>query len=93
MYRRHFHDLHIEDTEAYKAVKSRIEKAISRSGKFYEFDSSSGAMILRNDVLAAAFADGKPSFEYKERPECAAFIPSKGLRKNKKGAAYGSDSK
>jgi len=93
MYRRKYHDLHIEGTEAYKAVKSRIERAIGRSGSFFELDSASSTMVLRNDVLAAAFADGKPDFEYKERPECAAFIPSNGLRRNKRGAAYGNNSR
>jgi hypothetical protein len=68
-------------------LRGYLPSRIAKQDKIYEVDES-GCMMIRNDLLAAAFIKGKPGFEYKERPECAAFMPSTGLRK--KEVAYGS---
>jgi hypothetical protein len=68
-------------------LRGYLPTSIAKQGTMYEVDGS-GCMTIRNDLLASAFSDGKPGFEYKERPECAAFIPTKGLKKEE--AAYGS---
>ena len=70
-------------------LRGYLPSHMAKQGHIYENDAGvSGCMILRNDVLARAFATGKPGFEYKERPECAAFVPSNGIKR--KEAAYGS---
>jgi hypothetical protein len=68
-------------------LKGYLPACIAKQGRIYEIDGS-GCMVIRNDLLAAVFINGKPGFEYRERPECEAFVPTSGLKKEE--AAYGS---
>jgi hypothetical protein len=68
-------------------LRGYLPSCIAKQGRIFEVDES-GCMTFRNDILAAAFITGKPGFEYKERPECAALLLNNGPKK--KEAAYGS---
>jgi hypothetical protein len=68
-------------------LKGYLPSRLAKQGSIYEVDGS-GAMMIRNDLLAAVFINGKPGFAYRERPECEAFVPSNGLKRRE--VAYGS---
>jgi hypothetical protein len=85
-----YEQLHSELSRTRKLLtklKGYIPSRIAKQGRIFEVDES-GCMTFRNDLLAAAFINGKPGFEYKERPECAALLLNNGPKK--KEAAYGS---
>jgi hypothetical protein len=73
-YQQFFQNLKRRVPKAVKTHLDRLKCAVARQDSIYDYDEEAGCKVLRNDLLAHAFAKGKPGFEYKERPECAAFL-------------------
>jgi hypothetical protein len=71
-----------------KQYLDRLKCCIGKQDSIYDYDEESGCKVIRNDLLALAFEKGKPGFEYKERPECAAmYIDEKVVKLRKKGGS------
>jgi hypothetical protein len=85
MYRRGY-SFKVKTSTIINIIKRMLKEAKCTS-PIYEYHD--GVKVLRNDILAKAFANGKPEFMYVERPECKAFVPMNKVRKNKREATNG----